>query len=278
MEAITQEKVSEWANSIADLSENLAHQITNHTTDSRDLESALLYLKLIRHSTLMRDVSRLILVNPKQRLSNSFILLRCMLEDFITIYFLKTNSYDRELIVKYVAEGIHNRIKMMEETASLNQRFYKGSLEGMIPFDYVQSEKEKIKANSENNELFIDKQQFKLKRFPSAREMIKALPINDSTIANVPSIISWIQYSEYVHHSIISARHDSDIAMNDLQIKQLKGTMLYAYKLVELVKERLIQRNFPINLVFDEKLDNDLRANTIDGEELWEQLNAQNLS
>jgi len=187
---LTQDTLSDWANSIADLSEKLAHQITDHTTDGRDLESTLLYLKLIRHSTLMRDVSRLISVNPKQRLANSFILLRCMLEDFITIYFLKINDYNRELIIKYVAEGVHNRIKMMEETASLNQRFYKGSLEGLIPFDYVQVEKDRIRGNFENNELFMDKQQFKLKRFPSAREIIKSLPVNDSTIANVPSILS----------------------------------------------------------------------------------------
>ncbi len=269
---VTQEKVAGWANSIADLSEKLAHQITSHTKDERDLESILLYLKLIRHSTLMRDVSRLILANPKQRLANAFILLRCMLEDFITIYFLKVNKYDQRLIIRYVAEGIHNRIRMMEETAALNNKFYKGSLEGLIPFNYVQNEKNRIRSNPDNDPLFTNKKQFKLKRFPSAREIIDLLPVDDSAMANVPSILSWIQYSEYVHHSVVSARGDANPQFNDLQIRQLKSTMLYAFKLFEFAKERLIEREFPLQLESYDKLREELTANTINSEDLWEDL------
>jgi len=273
----TQTKVAEWASSIADLSEKLAHQITGHTTNERDLESVLLYLKLIRHSTLMRDVSRLIALNPKQRLTDVFILLRCMLEDFITVYYLKMNNYDRQLIIQYMAEGFHNRISMMEETAALNKRFYKGSLEGLIPFDYVQQEKQRITSNPDNNELFSNKREFKFKRFPSVREVIKALPVNDSTIANVPSLISWIQYSEYVHHSIVSARGDADDRVNDVQIRQLKSTMLYAFKLIEFVKDRLIEREFPIHFEPNVELMDELTANTINGEELWRDLNSNEI-
>lgn len=272
---LTKEKLSKWANSIADLSETLAHQITNHTIDGRDLESTLLYLKLIRHSTQTRDVSRLLLSNPVQRFSSSFILLRCMLEDFITLYYLRVNNYDRELIIRYVSEGVYNRVKMMEETAELNKRFYGGRLEGLISFDYIKDEKNRLRADPINNDLFIDKQQFKLKRFPSVRDMIKSLPVNDSTIANVPSIITWIQYSEYVHHSIISARHDSDVAVNKIQLKQMKGVMLCAYKLVDFVKERLVDRSFPVHLPFDEHFYNDLTADTIDGTDLWNKMNKE---
>jgi hypothetical protein len=127
---VSKQKCSSWALQIAELAEKLAHQIPKDVKNDRDLESQFLYLKLIRHSTLMRDVSVLLEVNPEQRLANAFILLRCMLEDFITIYYLKMKQYDPQLIFTYLAENFYNRIKMMEATADINHRFYASSMEG----------------------------------------------------------------------------------------------------------------------------------------------------
>lgn len=264
MAPVSKQKCGAWALQIAELAETMAHQIPPHVQIDRDLESQVLYFKLIRHSNIMRDVSRLLTANPEQRLGNVFILLRCMLEDFITIYYLKMKYYDRELIFKSLGENFYNRIKMMKETAEINLRFYNSSMEGLIPFDYVQAEKNRITANPENDNLFVDKKNFKLKRFPSPRDIFKELPVDDSTAANAPSIISWIDYSEYVHHSIVSARGDADAAVNAIKIRQLKSTMLYAYKIVEFVRERLIERTFPIQLKYNEELVDELTEGSLD--------------
>ena len=264
----TREKIAEWANQIAVLAESLAPQIAKHTTDSKDLESVFLYTKLARHSMIMNDVSTLVKSNPDQRLAPAFILLRCMIEDFITIFYLRINHFKPELIIQYFAEDFDNRFKWMKQTASINNKFFNGSYDGLPTDRYVEEAKEAFKLNNDHNNLFIDRTRFKFKSFPSTTEIIKELPLNDSTVANAISLIDWIHYSEYVHHSMLSARSDTDSKVREIEIRQLKGVMLYAYKLIEFVKMRLEERQFPIKIDLNETLLNELAAGTIDSKTL----------
>ena len=261
---ITREKIAEWAKQIARLAGLLAPQIRTKVTDLKDLESVFFYAKLIRHSMIMNDVSTLVKSNSDQKLAPVFILLRCMLEDFITIFYLKVNSYRSELITQYFAEDFANRFKWMKTTARINDKFFNGSYDGLPTNEYVENKKTTFIQNKEHNHLFTNRSEFKFKTFPSTTEIINELPVNDSTVANAVSLIDWIHYSEYVHHSMLSARSDIDQKVREIEIKQLKGVMFYGYKLVEFTRSRLEERQFDVKLDFDEKLVRELTENTID--------------
>jgi hypothetical protein len=263
-DSITKEKISGWAKEIADLAENLSQQIIRHTMDEKDLETVLLYTKLVRHSMLLRDVSILLKSNPTQNLAPAFILLRCMMEDFITIFYLRTNGFKPEMFVKYFAEDFSNRFKFMQETANVNNKFFKGVYEGLPSSQHVQNFKNVFLSNQDHNNLFVNKTQFKFKSFPSPSEIIKELPITEATIANAVGLLDWIHLSEYVHHSMLSARNDTDPAVRKLEIKKLKGIMLYAYKLTEFVAARFEERNFPFTIPNTEKLLTELSQDTLD--------------
>jgi hypothetical protein len=146
----------------------------------------------------------------------------------------------------------------------VNNKFFKGKSKGLPDNQYVQTVKNDFLQNKENNILFSDKSKFKFKKFPTPRDIIRDLPINESTIANAHSLLSWIHYSEYVHHSIISTQSDTNSRLREIEIRQMKTVMLFAYKQLKFTKFRLDERNIPTKLNQEDTLIEELCDGTVE--------------
>lgn len=238
----TKENISDWAIRIGRISMEIGHQL-NHAK-VQGFSKYMLGLTS-RTAIILQDIHFLLKDNPNSQLTSSFILFRCLLDDFITLLYFQSGNFNEEELIAHTAEAHRQWFKMQDESKSINDIYFGGENKTIANADYILQKKTEFINNPVNDVYFVNKQLFKFKPFSTTAKIIADLPSRFTkekfpiAIANVHAYVLWKLLSKYVHYSLWSYQLETSPASRVIEIDQLKEILGYCYKTVQMTSDYL---------------------------------------
>jgi hypothetical protein len=256
---MNKEVIANRAQRLADLASAIGEQL--HGAQITLKERFCLDL-LRRQAKLLRDVASLLRKNHEMMQDSSFILFRCLLDDFIKVLYIAQGTdndqtpqgaehqleldeetenivviFDDEKIIQHTASGMSQVISMKEASYKLNRDFFNSKLEDLASAEYVETEWQELIADPTNHIYFKNVGERKWKAFPTVRWIVDNLPFTKISKANAHVFVVWKMLSNYVHFSQYVARptHES----RGIEISQLCEVMSYCFKTVVFLSSAL---------------------------------------
>ena len=170
---------------------------------------------VIRQYTIINDLKILFETKVEGYLTSEFILFRCIIDDYIHFTYAVNQEDKDECIIRMNADAYNKNFNKIEELAKLNDE----KLEGKYPFyptrDFLKEIKEIFKNKPENAHRFIDKDNFKLKSFPTTGNLIRGLGDNAYSHSLIRAYFIWRKYSDFVHYSYVP--YAEEVLINPLE-------------------------------------------------------------
>jgi hypothetical protein len=256
MPHITKEQVADWANELADIAISLKTQFSGAFPSDH---AKFLFGMLDRQPVLLRDIARLLRANQIRNLSSSFILFRCLLDDFIFLVRYTLYNFDPEIIDKQIASSLREERWMYDQSRKINNAFFNGEEEGLATDTYYQSKVDEINNDCDYDRFFVDAARTQFKSAPKTGSFFEQITDPDFNekqkevaMANAHSISLWQLYSKYVHYSIFTFRLiGAGIVAKRIEVDQLQEALSYSYKSLVMLSAALNHAGIP-NVLRDE--------------------------
>jgi hypothetical protein len=246
------EVIANRAERLADLASAICKQLSGAQVTLK--EEFCLDL-LSRQTKLLRDIAALLKTNHEINLDSSFILFRCLLDDFIKVLYIaqKADNYqapketenhldldeeaeniviifDDEKIIQHKASELAQIINMKEASWKLNHDFFNSELEDLASAEYVEEGWQELISAPENHIYFKNVGERKWKVFPTVRSIVDNLPFTKISKANAHAFVVWKMLSNYVHFSQYVAKPSQE--SRGIEISQLGEVISYCFKTV----------------------------------------------
>jgi hypothetical protein len=250
-----QDVIADLAERTMRIAENLVQQLVQ---TQADYKSKYVHGVLNRQILLLENVTATLRTNQPHAITSTFILLRCLLDDFITVLYLKHKGFHEGDIVNHTANAFHERFKTIAASKQINNKFFEGAGDGLVDDEREATERAEFLGNPENDRYFKNKAKFEFKDFPSVTAMTRLLPQTDLGLANAHAFVVWRHLSHYVHFSLFTYQLQSDEAIREIELKQLKEVLSYCYKSLVICHEALTVWGREINFDDDTNVFDDI--------------------
>jgi hypothetical protein len=235
MPHITKEQVADWANELAGIALSLKTQFRGEFPSDH---AKFLFGMLDRQPVLLNDIARLLRANHIRNLSSSFILFRCLLDDFVFLIRYTLYNFDPEIIDKQIASSLREERWIYEQSRNINNAFFNGEEDGLATDTYYQSKVDEINNDCYYDKFFTDATKTQFKSAPKTGSFFKEITNPDFNDyqrevarANVHSISLWQLYSKYVHYSMFTFRLiGAGMDAKRIEVNQLREALSYSYK------------------------------------------------
>ena len=121
MPNITKEQIADWADELAAIAISLKIQIQG--TFPSDY-ARFVFGMLDRQPVLLQDAARILRANHIRNLSSSFILFRCLLDDFIFLVRFTLYNFDTNIVDKHIAGSLNDERWMYDQSRKINNAFF----------------------------------------------------------------------------------------------------------------------------------------------------------
>jgi len=235
-------KFANWAKSIASTATDIRLQLERQVTSS---PSEFFYYGLLkRQSNTLNDINVILVSSHKDQLGSVFILLRCLLDDFILLNYLDSKNFEEDLLIHHCASAHEQNLETIRLSMQINNKHFNGTNRGMIATADYKVETAKFFTNPQNEIYFKTKRKNEkersFKEFPSAKEMINSLSTaeedNQRSQATANALIRWKEYSHFVHYSNISNEMENG-KMKYFEIIKIQEALSFCYKSVAIISK-----------------------------------------
>ncbi|EOZ98903.1 hypothetical protein A33Q_0886 [Indibacter alkaliphilus LW1] len=237
----TKEDITKLALQVAETS-NLILESLNKKIKPDFKDSYLLGI-LSRSAVINYDINQILSKNNHNLHTSVFILLRCLLDDFIHILHLLQNNFEEEEIVKIAASAHRQRFKTLEESRKINYKFFGGENNQLQTQSREDELKEEFLQNPNNDIFFQEKSEFKFKKFKTVQQLVDNLPETEIGQANVHAFILWKFLSQYIHFSNLTFYMENQEETRKIEIAQLEEVLFYCYKTIVCAFDELKKRH-----------------------------------
>lgn len=235
MPHVTKERVAEWADELAAIAISLKAQIKGAFPSDH---ARFLFGMLDRQPILLQDAARVLRGNHIRSLSSSFILFRCLLDDFIFLVRYTLYKYDPDIIDKNIAASLSEEQWLYDQSRRINNFFFEGKEAGLATDTFFQSKVDEVTNDPSNDRYFADAAKTQFKSSPKTGRFFEQITNADfddyqKEIAksNAHAISLWQMYSKYVHYSLYTFRlQGSGLDVKEIEISQLQESLSYSYK------------------------------------------------
>ena len=228
----TKEHIADLAIRISDVSKYALNDLPTMTTSSH-IEHYLIGL-LRRHSTILKDIERIVRNNPNEQITSAFILFRSLLDDFIHIHYLAYQPDQNEEIIKLTASAYDLKFKAVKKSSEINKAYFEGKNPQLFNEKTAAQRKEEFQQNADHTIYFKDKENFKFKDFPNTTKLADKLANEAKSSSNAHALLVWKLLSNYVHYSGLIDSLEQNKENRQAEIDQLEEVLFYCWKTTNL--------------------------------------------
>lgn len=193
------------------------------------------YLGMIRRQVhLLHDIATLMESDAHQNFSSIFILCRCLLDDFLHVFYLKQCGHEKDEITNLNADVHRQAFLALEVTMLSNHKHFKGRYPHYMTKQEFDQLKAHFQSRKENNIFFRNKASFSFKRFKTLSEVAEGIADFELSKLSRRAYYIWKDTSEFIHYSNATFERESsqDDHLHNLYL--IEEVMLYAYNTIEL--------------------------------------------
>lgn len=194
---------------------------------------------LSRHSILLRDIRDILVDRDLNAQTSTFILFRCLLDDFITLLYFQSREFQESDLISHTANAFNKKFKMLKESVCINEKYFDGNLPDLATSALYEKELNEFCEDPGNNIFFKDVKRKTWKTFINTSEIVRQLPKNGISAANAHALVLWQLLSNYVHYSAFTQMLESSPESREIEIIQLKEALSYAFKSVSIASHIL---------------------------------------
>lgn len=221
------QEIAEYTSKLLAISESFEKQFLTAMVSHKEL----FYLGIIRRtSIILKDIEIILKDRHEFQITSSLILFRCLLDDFITLLYLKAKDFDEEEMIKITAKAYSNKYKMLKNSSQINKKHFNDTNTDLATSAMYEDEMTEFCNDPENHRLFEDVSRRKWKKPATTTEMITGIATNEITTANAHALILWQLHSNYVHYSSLTEVLERNKPSRIIEISQLKEVLVYVYR------------------------------------------------
>jgi len=207
----TRNNIIELHNKLVKFGNENFEQIEKLNLEPNDEHDSTYIGMLLRQITINNDLSSLLKNKNHGYLTSEFILLRCLIDDFIHITYIVNQENSEEVIIEFNADAISNNFKKLSELAKLNEEKLGGNYPFYPTYNFMEEVKEKIKNSPRRQQYFSDKDNFKFKTFKPTGNLIRDLGDTEYSHRLRRAYFIWRKLSDFVHYSNSSFEEEQRI-------------------------------------------------------------------
>ncbi|MBL7835007.1 MAG: hypothetical protein JNK18_13700 [Cyclobacteriaceae bacterium] len=232
-----QDQLANWAGRIRDIAMDICAQALGQRVT---LKEKYILGMLQRQAGVLRSVQTNLATESHVNQTATFILLRCLLDDFITLLYYQSREWQESDIIKHTATAYDKRLKMVKNSKDINVKYFEGTAPGLPTEEYYKQELQDFYDNPANDIYFKNVARREWKSFIATTNIITQLPINGISRANAHSLTLWQLYSTYVHYSSVTQQlENSNTGSRKIELLQLQEALSYVYKTLMLASHVL---------------------------------------
>lgn len=207
----TRENIIELHKRIVQFGNENFEQIEKLNLDPNDEHDSTYVGMILRQITINNDLSTLLKNKNHGYLTSEFILLRCLVGDFIHITFIVNQENSEEVIVDFNADAISKNYRKIFDLATLNEEKLGGNYPYYPTYALMEEVKEKIKNSPRRQQYFKDKDNFKFKSFKATGNLIRDLGDYEYSHELRRAYFIWRKLSDFVHYSNFAFEEEQEI-------------------------------------------------------------------
>lgn len=229
---ITCKQLCEEANLLAKLANDNLASLEGCCSDK--IETQDYYLGILRRQAILHlDLVRLFESRNSELITTPFILFRSLMDDFLHLLYLELHAERDEEIIKINANTHRQSFNSIEGLAKSNHKYFEGKYPYYLNNEQLLKLKETFAKKSENDKYFIDKDQFRFKKFMSLSQVAESITQSrDLEIYKDRAYYLWKEFSSFVHYSSSSFYLETN--SNPLNLNKMEEAFQYCYNSIYL--------------------------------------------
>lgn len=214
------------------------------------------YLGMIRRQAIiLNDIVTILAHTPHHNFSIVLILCRCLLDDFLTVFYLKLNDNETNNIIRINSDEHRQLFKTIEIIMQSNHLHFNGQNPYYLTENQLAALKKEFIEKPENDKYFIDKNDFRFKKFIPLSEV--ATGINDFELSKLSqrAFYFWKDLSGFVHYSNVTFEKELNTENYEYNLIVVEEVLLYSFNTIEL-SFRYFSEKYGNALIVDDDLRN----------------------
>jgi hypothetical protein len=180
--------------------ENFAQIEALNLDPNDELDSTYVGL-ILRQIAINNDLATLFANKNHEYHTSQFILLRCLVDDFIHFTFIVNQENSEELIINLNAEAIHKNFNKIKELAEFNEEKLGGNYPHYPTYELMDKVMQRVKDSPRRQQHFSNKEEFKFKSFKPTGNIVRELGDFDYSHQIRRAYFIWRKLSDHVHYS-----------------------------------------------------------------------------
>ncbi|HXB40676.1 MAG TPA: DUF5677 domain-containing protein [Bacteroidia bacterium] len=212
------------------------------------------FLGILRRQTIiLYDLIALLKNSPHKNFTSLFILCRCLIDDFLFVFYLKTQPDEDENIVRINANAYSKSFQGLEILTESNEKHFNGTYPFYLNKEEFSKLKEHFKSKAENEKYFKDREKFNFKAFLQVTQIADKTEDFELSKLTLRAFFLWKNFSDFIHYSNLTFELEMNTGNEQNYLRQIEETLLYSFNTVELSFRYFAKRD-NIKLKVEEEL------------------------
>lgn len=192
------------------------------------------YLGLLRRQAILTlDLNLLLDKSPTDNLTTPMVVCRCLMDDFLHMFYLSQNSNAVENIIKINAEGYSEEFRALEGLTKSNYKGFKGKYPFYMTGPELSDLKEKFSSKPENKKYFIDSKSFTFKKFITNAELADGVKNIELNKLAARALFLWKNFSSFTHYTNLTLERELSEKHRNNYYLQIEEALLYSYNTIK---------------------------------------------
>jgi hypothetical protein len=202
------------------------------------------YLGMIRRQAVMTlDLRTILEKSPVDNLTTPAIICRCLIDDFLHMFYLHQEGNEEENIVRINAEAYAESFKSLNAITNSNHQHFQGRYTLYTTGTQLQQVKEKFAANPKNKKYFSNLSKLEFKKFITNADLAVGIKDNELNKISLRALYMWKEFSVFMHYSNITFGYETNVSNRDIFLLEFEETLLYCYNTIKWAFKFFEKRN-----------------------------------
>lgn len=231
---LTKQHIIQQLTSLSSFAEDNLKQLNEISIDKVN-EIQDYYLGYIRRQSFFAfDLISIFKYSPHENFISQFILLRCIVDDYLHLLYVINQPDVNEAIICFNADAHKKNFDKIAELTEVNETILGGNFPFYPTIQLRDTLKERLKSDPNKAQYFIDIANFKFKASKTTGNFIKDFP-QDLFGANVRrAYFLWRHLSDYVHYSKFSFDLEFYAVDKTHALSIAQEIIYYSYKIIKI--------------------------------------------
>jgi len=209
---------------------------------------------LRRQSIILYDLLTILKNSNHNNFTSLFILCRCLTDDFLYVFYLKTQPEEYENIIRIEANAYSKSFQGFEILVESNRKHFDGSYPFYLTENELSKLKKHFKSKVENDKYFKNKDNFIFKSFIQLTQLAGKTVDFELSKLTLRAFHLWKEFSDFIHYSNLTFQLEMNENNYQIYLRYLEETLLYSCNTVEMAFRYFKERD-GLTLIIDPELE-----------------------